>query len=508
MPKPTRVIITDNNIIGTEIKSHRFVNLTSCNSNALRPILANISFLPERLTFLKLGNGLIRFCNEDGKAELIENRKRTTVTYIVDHDDKYYSNKIKNLTHISKLIAVTIITIKPSFKNKNTGDYKPGLVRRICHQGHTTDVRKELNADYMTQSIYNNVSKVVLVKTTDKRCGSIGALVLILNSNNTSYSVEQCIMDYNEGWIDTKDSKLYTRILDWDSTNDSSPNSDSFWSFKAGYGDFVMTTKGVKKLTKQNKKKTKKPTLLNRIGKIIKNMVLKLKSMMRHMIKIIKQLIMRSTNDEENDKNKTEEVKTKTSIAFLPINEIATIGSMTSALVVSSFKKNASKDINQANKTVAGMQLNKMMARSGIGGDKTILNNKRSKQFNAYLTGITSYNVTDATITANNLAAKDYKTKRNKINAVLMLIIIVTMSTTGLSYMIPISALVLVFDHYTTYLKNTRLYLLLASMLTGSLIMTATALTTLFIETYVQDHQTMFVRHLLYLIITCLILIV
>jgi hypothetical protein len=67
---------------------------------------------------------------------------------------------------------------------------------------------------------------------------------------------------------------------------------------------------------------------------------------------------------------------------------------------------------------IADMQVNKNLSKVGPGGDKTFLNKKRSKVFNSYIAGITSYNVADATTVANNIAAKNHR--HHTFNALVM----------------------------------------------------------------------------------------
>lgn len=73
---------------------------------------------------------------------------------------------------------------------------------------------------------------------------------------------------------------------------------------------------------------------------------------------------------------------------------------------------NASASIKKSNKLLAMMYLNKILAKIGASGDKTILSKKMDDETAAYFTHTQSYNATDAIIVANNLAAKTNRKNR------------------------------------------------------------------------------------------------
>lgn len=86
-----------------------------------------------------------------------------------------------------------------------------------------------------------------------------------------------------------------------------------------------------------------------------------------------------------------------------------------SAVYLSLQKHNASREIKEANKALASMQMNKMAAKTGILGDKVKAYQQHNHAYNAYLVGATSYNITDSVNIANQLAIKRITTLQDNI---------------------------------------------------------------------------------------------
>jgi hypothetical protein len=120
------------------------------------------------------------------------------------------------------------------------------------------------------------------------------------------------------------------------------------------------------------------------------------------------------TNNSNKNRNprKNSKIKTKNSAVYMSSINIA---SSIAVGMQRSVKPNASKDIKKANRIISDMQLAKMQVRTGILGDKTLASSKRSDALNAYIVGTTSYNVSDSTITANQLAAKKIQKDNDRL---------------------------------------------------------------------------------------------
>lgn len=66
----------------------------------------------------------------------------------------------------------------------------------------------------------------------------------------------------------------------------------------------------------------------------------------------------------------------------------------------------AEKEIKRGEKLMARYQTGKMQSKPGSSGDKTIIGEKTSAVYNAYITGITSYNAPEAAARAHHLHIK------------------------------------------------------------------------------------------------------
>jgi hypothetical protein len=176
-------------------------------------------------------------------------------------------------------------------------------------------------------------------------------------------------------------------------------------------------------------------------------------------------------------------------------------------LYLSFIKPNASKDIEKANRVIADAHLNKMLAKTGATGDKTLSTTKRTKAMDAYIVGNVSYNVTDATITANRLASKNYlKIKDLALIVVALISTIMLIATFNPAYGMIIMTIGMVIYILKDIPRESAIYLL-SSLSSLNIMLIIFGLGYSLAEYVGLQRDTKSLRALSYLIITCLILI-
>lgn len=171
---------------------------------------------------------------------------------------------------------------------------------------------------------------------------------------------------------------------------------------------------------------------------------------------------------------------------------------------VDTYRMNASKEIKTSNKILASMQLSKMTAKTGLKGDKSLPTMKRSPALDAYIVGATSYNITDATNTANQLAVSTKKKHLENTMIVTGAIgAIISVITTNYLISIVIVVIViitLVFKH----IKPEQTTILIMGMSTASIVGTTMSIILVLLEMSKPNSDTDVLRKLIYTVILCL----
>lgn len=478
----TKITINDDNIIGNEIQSKLFINLTSVSDQVLSTILSRISSLSDNYRYLRMNDSTIY---DSKTCKPIKNKYKGNkpVTFIVDENDHNHNVKIKKLSKYMKVTCVTKIIIYSKMKIIKESFSVTGKVTRCANYHHTKQVMDTLRCVPMSVNAMAQGSFITIVKTGGTRCGGTSAMMMYCNTMNKHYEVEETYVEYNKTWVDT----IKLNIIAFEDDNivsDKTFDKDNQWYKKLGYMEYTMTNRGIKKSICQ--KKTEKKGLYDKIVWIY----YKIKE---YIVEIYNKIFRK--NDKTNN----------TTLAFSFTNTMMNVSPHAASVLTTLQPKNASKDIKKANKAIASMQLNKMMSRTGLSGDKTILREKRSSAFDAYITAITSFNVNDALTLANNLAASRYKTIR-------MICILSTIGTmlpyciiTGKMAILMISIIVMMVDYYTDILPGNNLLYALSILTSGSFIQFCINMFALMVDITIKDSKTSTYRSMFFLILTCLV---
>jgi hypothetical protein len=184
---------------------------------------------------------------------------------------------------------------------------------------------------------------------------------------------------------------------------------------------------------------------------------------------------------------------------------LATTGLMSA--YVESYKMNASSEIKASNRILATMQLGKMTAKSGLTGNKSMPVLKRSPAMDAYIVGATSYNITDATNTANQLAVK-----RKIAHQQNLLIISGTIGAIiSVIYLNFLQAIVIVAIVIVTFvmkdIKPNVSIILLMGLMTGSIIGATLSTVIILLELTKPNSDTDVLRRVLYTLAICLTIV-
>lgn len=487
----SKILITEDNIIGDKFKSDKVLNLTSVPHNTLKTILNRISTAPTKMKFVPLSNNIIFDENNGGKNNI--KGKKTIVTIVVDNDDKKYDVKIKSLQVNMNYQMVTLIKISSNIKKKNP-KRKTGKIVRVVNFNHTREVLDTLNATILTSKIVNSASLVTLIKTSGSRCASMSAMIMILNQYSVPYQVEHQKVSYNQTWIDFP-TKYDFQFIKQKDTNDNLVQDDTMWNLKQGYVEYQTTLQGIRKIKNtqlQNKKKEKASK-----SKIF-DIMCKICNFFKRIIDKIKAKLNKSNKTKDND----DQIKFKTAGTLL--SPIVHILPHVTAIYISTIPKNAQPDIKDANKVIADAQLSKMLAKSGVAGDKTILNRKRSHASNAYYAGMTSYNMMDSMVTANGMAASNYKVKRSMALLLLLLILIIIGIIHSSITSVMAGLMLMIIDFYADILKANRLTYIIAILTSINVSQLLVNVFALMIETNISDSKTAVYRSAVITLVSCL----
>lgn len=509
--KHNNIEITTTSIIGKEIRSGNFVNLTSVNNSMINVIMSRVPFIPAKVRYINF-NKIPMYDCESGKKITYRNSK-LLATAIVDGDDNLKDIKFLNLSRYYNIQVLTVITIKyKSNKPVKTNDnVNQGKIARICNYGHTHRVMKQLRAIPLNQTIIGSCSEVIIVKTNDKLCTSIDSIKFILKEQGKKFKIEYVNVEYMNSLLMFK-KKEKVNFYEDNVTNDYIPEGDTTWINKQGYSNMVMTNKGIKRVRQGlpdvvDKKvhaelKSKENKFISIITKIISKIVEYCKMVITSLMDKFKNKTHKSTDNEGKGESSNKIQQTTTAITFT--NNLVSAFSNACSVAMSQVDKNASKDIKKANKLIANMQLNKIAAKTGISGDKTYLTKDKTDAFNAYLAATTSYNTNEAVTMANNMASKDYSKKKMYMTSLLMLIVIVSMAMGNSIVNVTMSLSVLIIDYFSDIFKNETVYNIIPIIHSNSLIMWLTTMGAFTVEYNIKNSTTKAIRNIIYAIITCL----
>jgi hypothetical protein len=361
-------------------------------------------------------------------------KKKIPLMIIVDEDDRNQDNKIKNIIVKGKVDYKGKIMLKRE-KSKATKDSMKLMVTYI-NQHHTREIADRLAAHYVRDDKIKNLDKARIIKTNDDHAGSIAGMTQYFNTRGVPFEIITQNVKYPEGWLTTKNHNNKLEITTTSISVDVNPQNDVNWRYRVGYDLYVESGKGPclckivgTNKNKPNGKSNKFYSFLNKIKENIKFLYNKLESMFNKLFSVV----FRQTKNKKTPgptKPKTSKLD-ETKLSFTPINLTAVAGVVNSVCFSSSVTapRNASKEINESNNLIAKAQVSKMLAKTGAGGDKTILNKKMSTAQTSYIAGMTSYNVNDAINSANQAAAKSNRKRR-------ITIMFLSSSATALSYLL------------------------------------------------------------------------
>lgn len=476
-------MINTNTTVGDKIKSRKIVNLTSVCDQIVTIFLSRITTFNEAPIYMKLDNGLV-FDAITGDP-INKRRTKNLVTYVIDEDDPISEIKIKSLLSNMGLVPVTVIKISSKTKMNKPSNRSGKIIRYASYQ-HTKEVMDNLNACEITQSNLNTASSVTIIKTGGCRCAGVASIILACNMYDISYEIENERVKYRKTWIECP-MKIKVKFEKASQVNDKLISEDYRWRKKLGYANYLNTNKGMKDTILGDAKNKIKKSVFQRIFEILKDLWAKVKSVFVPI------------------KNKKDNSPT---VAFSVIPKIVQVAPHVSAMITSTQSKNAATDIKKANKAIAGMQLNKMLAKSGISGNKTILNEKRSPAMDSYIAGMTSFNVTDAITNANNLAASRYKTVKTLSVLATISIMVPYALLFNKTFILIISIILLLVDYYADILPANQLIYVISVLLANNILVFSLNLLALITEKAISENKTASYRSLAFLIVTCMTLLV
>lgn len=319
---------------------------------------------------------------------------------------------------------------------------------------------------------------------------------MALNYLTIPYEIEHENVGYCKSWITCHrfDGKVKFKNVAF--ASDFSPQNDGAWTSRIGYVDYLQTEKGPKKVELINKDKkhwfTKFRDCIRRIRKILVRM---------------KEQIIRMLGLTTPDKGRGDKViKTDSKVAMTIIPTTAILVSDVSAMVEASYKLNAKSDIKKVNKISSNFQVNKYLAKVGPSGNKEILSKTTSDAFNAYMTGITSYNVTDAIAMANNIAALEYRSKKNMLLGITLLVIIATSLFTSSIVSMAIAMGLVLADYFFDLFKGNVLFYTMSMLMCNTIVLFMVHAIFAIVESTIRQRRTALYRSVLYIAITCIII--
>lgn len=386
------ITVTSQNIIGSLPTFSKYINISSAPNDVVMTTIARIPNTLNKITPLSL-NGRSRYIH-DTKL-IMTPGKIDKVVMIIDEDDMNRDIKIRNICARNKYQCIGKIMFK---KEKSKCDDKSGSVtiERFANQHHKKSVITALAAGVYHSGVIKNLTYATIVKTDDDHAGSIAGLTVALNMRGVSFHIVHGHVTYDEGWITSRKRIKFMKVTPRKNISDINPEDDKLWQYKTGYDNYFNTDKGPCEVTMLTSDNINQKGKMQAIFTKIKNMFTRVKQWIIKMFKI-----KEKTNNNEHKLAWTEIIRTCSNMTN------------TTCLTYSvSQDTNASSQIKKANKLISSMQVNKMLAKVGPTGDKTILNKGKDAAFDAYIAATTSYNVSDAVIHANNLSAKQNRKNR------------------------------------------------------------------------------------------------
>lgn len=498
--KVSQVRITHDKIVGPQVTCNKIINLSSLPSEPLRAVLARLPKGPSKYTMVQLLGGAMY----DIQTQQMEKKNKTAVNFVVDVDDTRSDIKIKNICkrgsfYISVVITIGDARIKKK-KTKTTNKKVPvvGKTTTLANWHHDAEVLTALKAQILMQKFIQGCSSITVIKTNDSLASSVAGILMFLKGMNVECIIEHVTVVYKPTWLTAApDNANLFKVASTSIADEFLVKNDPYWTYKSGYTSYVMTRKGPKKLTRDPQEEKGNEdiwTWLNGLWSRIVSAVLNIWHM------VLQILGLSTTNSQKSE----EKIDTSTELAFTFIKEVPELSCIVANAVESFTPRNASKDVKEANKMVARMQMNKMAAKSGPGGDKTYLKDTTSETFNSYLTALTSYNMTEALVMANNSAASRYRYIRSTLIAVIVLVSMIMMTLQGAKLTLGALVVVTIIDYFTDIFKFGLIFNVLALIASPTFLGVTLNMAMLLIELYITDTATKFIRSSIYLIVKCL----
>lgn len=415
-PRIPVIHVTSTNIVGSLPNFKWYINISSAPNDTIAQTIAQI---PNADSDARQGAlvGRARYIHD--MNIIIPAKRKEQVVMVVDEDDANRDIKIRNICARNNYKCIGKVMFK---KEKNMSEDRLGssIVKRYANHHHKRSILRLLDADAFNVGTMPNLSYATIVRTTDDHAGSIAGLTVALNKRKISFNIVTVHVEYKEGWITSKKRINNMRITQSRKVTDVNPESDKMWQFKVGYDMYYPTDRGPCELTmgQSKEKETGGTGLTKMIDKII------------GWLDEVGGWVIRKLFVRQRKKGKHK----KHGLAWTPIIKTAANMTSTTCLTYSvNVENNASKQINKANKLISLMQVNKMMSKVGPTGDKTKLNEAKDPVFDAYIAATMSYNVNDAIVHANNLAAKQNRKSRLTSMYVSTVVTMAYMALSGLT---------------------------------------------------------------------------
>lgn len=271
-----RVVVDINKVVGSLEEFSHVVNLSSLPHGMISTLIATIPNIKADVKVLDLYPKVILMKDGTYKtAHFKGTMKKRPVTFIVDEDDKSYDIKIKNVSTFNRFIGTGIIEIKRQRQNRRGTIDKNGKIIRVGNHHHTNDTFKILSLTQFSAKKASTISFVTIVSTKDDRAGSIAGLTYAASISNVKFEIEKANVAYSECWLTTSRKYVVSDMLnDKVIEGQTVKLDDKYWNYKTGYGDHIMSDKGVHKLNFDFKQKKKEEN--NWIDELIKMFVSKI----------------------------------------------------------------------------------------------------------------------------------------------------------------------------------------------------------------------------------------
>jgi hypothetical protein len=144
-----------------------------------------------------------------------------------------------------------------------------------------------LSLSQLSQKKASSISYITIVQTNDDRAGSIAGLTYAAKILNVRFEIERANVSYKECWLSTTKKYNEKELLSQQSLGENIVKlNDKYWNYKSGYGDYILTEKGVheikydfKSMGKNKRRQSWGRNLIDKIVSTIKLIVQKIRNL-------------------------------------------------------------------------------------------------------------------------------------------------------------------------------------------------------------------------------------